>query len=243
MPVSGTGSVLDRGGGKLSVRRAARARRLRASRDRHQRGLLVLGEPRAQLLRRRELHGRACRGGAKGSRAVPLLPAREAAALSRGARARGARSGLRQRAQGDHAGCRADGRLRHLHGSGGRHLARAGQAARASHRLCARLRPGDQSIDRHRAGREFRDIRAHRRAVGRDQPARGTLPADELRQLPADAHVRGAEIDTFILPSTEAPGGIGEPATALVAPAVGNAVFTATGKRLRSLPFARHRLA
>jgi isoquinoline 1-oxidoreductase beta subunit len=50
-------------------------------------------------------------------------------------------------------------------------------------------------------------------------------------------------IDTYVVESSEAPGGIGEPATALVAPAVCNAVFQATGRRLRSLPLAKHRLA
>lgn len=49
-------------------------------------------------------------------------------------------------------------------------------------------------------------------------------------------------IETHMIDSTEAPGGIGEPATALVAPAIANAIFTATGRRLRSLPFARHNL-
>jgi isoquinoline 1-oxidoreductase beta subunit len=44
------------------------------------------------------------------------------------------------------------------------------------------------------------------------------------------------QIDVILLPSTEAPGGMGEPSTALVAPAVCNAIFAATGKRLRSLP-------
>jgi isoquinoline 1-oxidoreductase beta subunit len=50
-------------------------------------------------------------------------------------------------------------------------------------------------------------------------------------------------IDSYVLDSSEAPGGIGEPATALVAPAVCNAIYAATGRRLRSLPLTRHRLA
>lgn len=43
-------------------------------------------------------------------------------------------------------------------------------------------------------------------------------------------------IDVFIVPSTEDPGGMGEPGTAGVIAAVANAVFAATGKRLRTLP-------
>ena len=50
-------------------------------------------------------------------------------------------------------------------------------------------------------------------------------------------------IDCYVIESAEAPGGIGEPATALLAPAVCNAVYTATGRRLRSLPLSRHKLA
>lgn len=46
-------------------------------------------------------------------------------------------------------------------------------------------------------------------------------------------------IDVHLLASTEAPGGIGEPGTAVVGPALANAIFAATGKRLRSLPVAR----
>jgi len=44
------------------------------------------------------------------------------------------------------------------------------------------------------------------------------------------------KIDMHIVASTEKPGGIGEPATALIGPTVANAVFAATGKRLRKLP-------
>jgi isoquinoline 1-oxidoreductase beta subunit len=43
-------------------------------------------------------------------------------------------------------------------------------------------------------------------------------------------------IETHLVKSAEAPGGIGETATAAIAPAVMNAVFAATGKRLRTLP-------
>jgi len=43
-------------------------------------------------------------------------------------------------------------------------------------------------------------------------------------------------IDVHMIASTEKPGGIGEPNTALIGPSVGNAVFAATGKRLRKLP-------
>jgi isoquinoline 1-oxidoreductase subunit beta len=47
------------------------------------------------------------------------------------------------------------------------------------------------------------------------------------------------EMDIILVDSTEKPGGTGEPSTSLIAPAVANAVFTATGKRLRSMPFAK----
>jgi isoquinoline 1-oxidoreductase beta subunit len=43
-------------------------------------------------------------------------------------------------------------------------------------------------------------------------------------------------IDVHIVRSLEAPGGMGEPGTSLVVPAVANAIFAATGKRLRKMP-------
>ncbi len=45
------------------------------------------------------------------------------------------------------------------------------------------------------------------------------------------------EIETHIVPSRAAPSGVGEPGVPPIAPAVANALFALTGKRLRSLPF------
>jgi len=66
----------------------------------------------------------------------------------------------------------------------------------------------------------------------------------------ANAQVRDVNLDTYMplrladvpemdisfLPSTQAPVGLGEPAVTVVAPAIGNAIFAATGARLRHLP-------
>ena len=45
-------------------------------------------------------------------------------------------------------------------------------------------------------------------------------------------------IDIHIVPSRETPGGMGEPGTSALAPAVTNAIYAATGKRVRTLPVA-----
>ena len=50
-------------------------------------------------------------------------------------------------------------------------------------------------------------------------------------------------IEVHIVASTQAPGGIGEASTPPIAPAVANAIFAATGKRIRTLPIRNEALA
>jgi CO/xanthine dehydrogenase Mo-binding subunit len=49
-------------------------------------------------------------------------------------------------------------------------------------------------------------------------------------------------IEVHLIKSAEAPGGVGEIGCAMVAPALANAVFAATGKRLRRLPLEAEQL-
>jgi isoquinoline 1-oxidoreductase subunit beta len=49
-------------------------------------------------------------------------------------------------------------------------------------------------------------------------------------------------LEVHCMESTEPPGGLGEVGTAIAAPALTNAIFAATGVRLRSLPVERHLL-
>jgi isoquinoline 1-oxidoreductase beta subunit len=50
-------------------------------------------------------------------------------------------------------------------------------------------------------------------------------------------------VSTHIVPSSLPPTGIGEVAVPLIAPAVANAVFAATGKRIRRLPIQAQDIA
>ena len=56
----------------------------------------------------------------------------------------------------------------------------------------------------------------------------GDYPMVQLAQAPV--------VETWIVPSTRAPAGVGEPGVPPLAPAVANALFALTGKRQRALP-------
>ena len=65
----------------------------------------------------------------------------------------------------------------------------------------------------------------------------GRVEQGNFHDYPVLRHNEMPKVEVHIVKSTEKPGGIGEPGTPPVAPAVANAIFAATGKRLRSLPF------
>jgi isoquinoline 1-oxidoreductase subunit beta len=49
-------------------------------------------------------------------------------------------------------------------------------------------------------------------------------------------------IEVHIVKSAEPPGGMGETGTSAIVPAIANAIFAATGKRLRKMPVDAHAL-
>ena len=51
------------------------------------------------------------------------------------------------------------------------------------------------------------------------------------------------EVHVHLVESTAPPGGVGEPGVPPFAPALCNAIFAATGKRVRSLPISKHDLS
>ena len=64
----------------------------------------------------------------------------------------------------------------------------------------------------------------------------GRVQQTNFHQFPLVRMNQAPEFDITLVKSTEKPGGIGEPATALISPAIANAIASLTGKRLRQLP-------
>jgi isoquinoline 1-oxidoreductase beta subunit len=73
--------------------------------------------------------------------------------------------------------------------------------------------------------------------------AKGRVQQTNFNNFPVVRMFEAPKLDIVLVQSTEKPGGIGEPATALVVPAIANAVFAATGKRVRKLPLTPEAIA
>ncbi len=67
--------------------------------------------------------------------------------------------------------------------------------------------------------------------------ADGRVEATNFDGYPVLMLAEAPAIDVIVVPSDAPLGGVGEPGTPPIAPAVANAIFAATGNRLRSLPF------
>jgi isoquinoline 1-oxidoreductase beta subunit len=66
----------------------------------------------------------------------------------------------------------------------------------------------------------------------------GMVEQSNFHDYPALRFNEMPPIEVHIVPSREKPTGVGEPATPVIAPALANALYAATGKAVRSLPMA-----
>ena len=65
----------------------------------------------------------------------------------------------------------------------------------------------------------------------------GVVEQNNFHQLPMPRLADAPVVQTFIVPSSDSPKGMGEPGVPPLAPALANAVARLTGKRHRELPF------
>jgi isoquinoline 1-oxidoreductase beta subunit len=70
----------------------------------------------------------------------------------------------------------------------------------------------------------------------------GRMEQDNFSTYPVMLLADMPKVETIVMPSGGFWGGVGEPTIAVAAPAVLNAIFAATGKRVRDLPLKNHSL-
>ena len=70
----------------------------------------------------------------------------------------------------------------------------------------------------------------------------GRIEQDNFSTYPVLQMEHMPKVETIVMPSGGFWGGVGEPTIAVAAPAVLNAIFAATGKRIRDLPLRHHSL-
>ena len=68
---------------------------------------------------------------------------------------------------------------------------------------------------------------------------RGRVKQSNFHDYPMLHLAEMPDVEVHVVPSTDKQGGIGEPSVGPIAPAVCNAIFAATGKRIRKLPIGK----
>ena len=68
----------------------------------------------------------------------------------------------------------------------------------------------------------------------------GKVAQSNFHDYPMLRMDKAPEIETYIINSHETWGGAGEPGTPASAPALANAIFAATGTRVRELPVSKY---
>jgi len=64
----------------------------------------------------------------------------------------------------------------------------------------------------------------------------GVVQQSNFNNAPLVQMKQSPQVETWMVPSTRPPAGVGEPAVPPLAPAVANAMFVLTGQRKRALP-------
>jgi hypothetical protein len=72
--------------------------------------------------------------------------------------------------------------------------------------------------------------------AGGDDDERPASPIAHLQGAPPEISTCRFRADLGTLASTEPPRGVGETGTSAIVPAIADAIFAATGKRLRKMP-------
>ncbi|MCL1126795.1 xanthine dehydrogenase family protein molybdopterin-binding subunit [Shewanella surugensis] len=68
----------------------------------------------------------------------------------------------------------------------------------------------------------------------------GKVQESNFHDYPVLRMLQCPSIEVILLPSNEAPAGVGEPGVPPIAPSVTNAIFAVSGKRIRALPISQH---
>ena len=209
-------------------------------------GLLARRQHQPERDLHRMLHRRAGARGRAGSARVPPQAAGKTRSISPCSMRRPRRpAGASRARRASIRGLCADHGLRQLRRGRAPKCRSAPKGELKIHRIVAATDPGYavNPAQIERAGRGLvrlwpvggalrRDARSKDGAV--EQTNFDTYHVMRIDEMP--------KVETIIVPSGGFWGGVGEPTIAVAAPAVLNAIFAATGKRIRSLPLMNHDL-